>query len=150
MSQINTITLTQNDDWVVFTTFNKNLIQLFKSQIPTEYRKFINNQWLVYWTKLPILVTIIAKFYHVDYASLPSRWQMSIAGAKVQENPASNILDNYRDLHLQPTAPIELVRAVYEFLVLQYHPDHNGGLGDTEALGKVMQAYREIRKNNVK
>jgi hypothetical protein len=145
-----TIKLTQEGDWVVFSTNNQPLIKLFKSQIPTEYRKFEDYQWLVYWTKLPELVIILAKFYNLDYSNLPSKWQMFIAGAKVDAvSKPSNLLQAYETLHLLPSAPIELVKTVYSLLVFKYHPDHNDGQGDTKRLNEILKAYKEI-KNNTK
>ena len=51
----------------------------------------------------------------------------------------------YAVLHLQPTAPAELVRAAYKTLALLYHPDRGG---DTAEMQAINAAYEALSKSN--
>jgi len=102
---------------------------------------------MVHLDKLLDLVGLASKFYAVDWSKLPPDWQEIIAGGSVSSKPRRRPARKpspYAKLHLLDSAPKVLVKVVYEALLLQHHPDHNGGVGDHGKLNEVIAAYREI------
>ena len=145
---MNQLTLRRAGDWVFFKTNNAGFINCIRRGIlPLSYRKYdISNRcWLVWWERLPELVDIASRFYLVDWSELPGKWQMLIVGGEVKERrtPIKSSTP-YSKLHLLDTAPPSVVKAAYKALLLEYHPDHNDGIGDKEKLNEVIDAYREV------
>lgn len=56
-------------------------------------------------------------------------------------------LDDYKELHLQPTAPPEIVKASYKILAQKHHPDHGG---DSGQMIRLNLAYGRIIKSRDK
>ncbi len=127
-------------DWVTFRTKDNSFVSLVRSGItPISYRKFDSstNQWFVWKTQVPKLLSLAKKFFpEVDTSQVPESW------LTVQQDKS----DAYSKLFLTKEAPAELVKLVYESLVLRYHPDSNDGTGDATRLQEVLAAYRELRK----
>lgn len=60
----------------------------------------------------------------------------------IEGNGVKSLMDSYKTLGLQPGVGKEIVEAVYQTLVKQYHPDANTGA--TPAVKKIAEAYREV------
>ena len=150
------LVLTPIDNWVCLRgQTNNSFVSLLKSTVrPISFRKFdvTENCWMVYWTKLREVIDLSRTFYDViDWSMLPDNWQIFIAGGRIDGNTSvradattSVLSDYYRMLYVVDNAPMEVVKACYNALVLMYHPDHNAGAGDTERFQEVVEAYRKI------
>ncbi len=141
--------LYQDDDWVCFKNRHPGFLQCVRSGIlPVEHRRFdsAQKQWMVYWERLPTLVSIANKFFgEVDRSSLPSAWQLYAAGGTLPpRTKLSKRTTAFNILFLTDDAPLEVVKASYSALVLMYHPDSNDGKGDPERLQQIVEAYHSI------
>jgi curved DNA-binding protein CbpA len=59
--------------------------------------------------------------------------------------------DLYRVLQVDPSADPEVIEAAYKRLALKYHPDHNRGDAQAEALMKrINEAYRVLGKRDLR
>ncbi len=132
--------LAKADDWVTLKTANNAFASTIRLGIkPISYRKFdaATNQWYVHKKQVPLLIKLAHKFYQdIDVSQIPQNW---ITG-EVEKD-----VNSYAALYLTPEAPQSVVRAVYEVLVSECHPDHNDGLGDPVRLQEVMAAYKNIK-----
>lgn len=142
--------------------YNRRFHDLVKFGVkPTVYRTWnkLHSRWRVHVTRLPMVVIFGKKFFgHVDYSELPDSIQIELvrqlqeAERNQQEKlppQMSTILpmrqeQAYRALHLLPTAPPQVIRAVYKALALLLHPDHGG---DEEAFKHLQKAYEVLRKD---
>ncbi len=57
--------------------------------------------------------------------------------------PDASLSSAYRELHLLPSAPPELVTAAYRTLAQLHHPDHGGDTGAMVALNAAVDVIRE-------
>ncbi len=65
-----------------------------------------------------------------------------------REDSSSVLLEAYQALHLQPTAPPELIPVVYRALARLHHPDIGGATGDMVAVNRAyeqLSAHTEAR-----
>lgn len=126
--------------------------------IPVNKRRYEDGNWWVYESELLKLVQLGYQIHgHVDYSELPDELQMRIAQEKknwrqVKQPPAkkraiSSLSEDYRTLHLQPSAPWYIVEAVWKALVKRVHPDRGGS--DAEFC-KTKEAYDRIRDEQEK
>ena len=133
--------LARVDDWATFRTSNNAFANVVRLGIkPISYRKFdkTTGQWYVHKTQLSSLLGLTKKFFSdVDTTDIPQSW---ITGESVAAP------DCYDALYITKQAPIQIVKAVYETLMLMYHPDHNDGEGNPARLQEVLKAYRTICK----
>jgi hypothetical protein len=143
------LVLRRRDWWVCFHATNSAFVSCIQTGItPVSCRKFDKESqtWEVWWEKLPELVSLAKRFYQVDWSELPSSWQMLIVGGKTrtQRRKPITVVTPHSKLFLTDGAPVSVVKAAYQALLSEYHPDHNGGEGDRERLKEVISAYREI------
>lgn len=116
-----------------------------------EKRKLASNVWHVHESCLPeLFAKAKATGFHsvLDYACAPVSLKFKIdAVLKVKKASimVSNTSDPYSTLHLLPSAPDSIVKAVYKALVLLHHPDQGGS---TEDLLKVQSAYKSIQQSS--
>jgi hypothetical protein len=146
--------LKQEGDWIAFRTTNTVFVNCVKSGVtPVAYRKYdsANRQWLVHHTKGKTLLGLASRFYTVDRGELPLQWQLLMAGGKASNKttPTPEVGNSpYAVLYLLDNAPLSVVKVVYKTLLLEYHPDHNDGVGDKDRLQEIIVAYRKITSKN--
>jgi DnaJ-class molecular chaperone len=98
----------------------------------------------VYWKQLRTVADAAKRFYdHVDWSTLPTDWQLYLAGAEVPapQLPAPTT-DPYAMLFVTADAPLEVIRAAYKALAVIFHPDHGG---TEQRMTELNNAYTEIR-----
>ena len=135
--------------------YSKRFVDFVRYGIkPLSYRRWDGNskRWEVHVAKLAVVI-LFAKshFDHVDYRSLPQDLQIKIVAEMQGKQTAQETLrghnrallrpDPYLELHLQPTAPWEVVKAAYRALALLHHPDHGG---NAEDFRRIQEAYEEL------
>jgi hypothetical protein len=55
--------------------------------------------------------------------------------------PRPKPVDPYKTLHLLPSAPPEVIKAVYKVLAMKHHPDHGGS---EETMKRLNEAYGKL------
>src|SRR5690349_7539483 len=126
------LVLEQEGNWVRLKgAYSKPFVDFIKTGVrPVAYRDFDaeSKLWRVYWSQLPLVVHAGKKYFdHVDWSSLPEKWQMYAAGAHVPQAETSLASESpFGVLFLTEDAPMEVVKASYRALSLMYHPDHHG------------------------
>lgn len=149
------LTLRKMDNWIVFRATNSSFVSLIKSGIvPASYRKYDAETqcWCVHVEKIREIVDLASRYYEVDWSNLPASWQGMITGEEPRRRAKSRRKTSvknspYSKLFLLDTAPRSLVKAAYQALLIEYHPDHNDGEGDQVKLNEVINAYRKIINN---
>lgn len=123
-----------------------SLIESLKDYISPHERRYdpSKRQWLInsaafddisLWTEYA-QQTFAAR---VEWSVLNKKEQRTHGSSKRAYKPHTPVkADFYATLHLQPTAPPELIRAAYKCLAMKHHPDHGGS---TEVMQKLNQAY---------
>jgi hypothetical protein len=145
----------QDGEWVrCVGGYDKEFINFLKYGVrPTSYRSYDSRQriWKFHHSWLPHVAPIArARFGEVDWASLPTEWQMQIAGAKntppsgyPQAVDKSVNKSPYATLFVVEHAPLEVVQASYKALARKYHPDVSG---DRNKMAELNEAYDLIKK----
>lgn len=134
--------------------YNKQFVDFIRYGIrPTSYRSYDarDKVWMIHHTWLPHVVPVArAQFDEVDWSSLPTEWQMNIAGARAQSQrrypqPVDNSVNKspYAILFVTENAPREVIQASYKALARKYHPDVSG---DEKKMVELNSAYAEITK----
>lgn len=132
------LNLDQTGSWIIITgSYNEPFLKELKNVLNRSHRFWDGEKklWLVSISKKAELLRMIANYFDtiefLDERLMPK---------------AKNLEDeNYRMLHLLPTAPLELIKAAYRTLALIYHPDRNSGNG--EKMTKLNVAYTNVMKN---
>lgn len=143
------LTLKQREPcWVEIWGLGGRLMAAVRYGVKLGYRQYDNTTqiWLVHYTWLGWLVHLARSYgYSIDYASLPTTWQLRAAGAQLSgENGTSVLAESpYLKLHVLEDAPIEVVRAAYKALAQIHHPDAGGS---AERFREVSDAYQAILK----
>lgn len=150
------LTVTEWDEERQFATlsfsYNRRFLDWLKLGVkPDSYRIYdpVNRTWKVHLKRLPLVINFARRhFTQVNYQVLPDWVQMQVASEKAQEarqtlwEPVRGS-DPFTTLYLLPTAPWEVVRAVYKALAVIHHPDHGG---NTETFQRINCAYLELEK----
>ena len=132
------------------TPFDEAFITALKAAIPARQRKWRPELrlWRVDRSAGDVLDTLLWRFFggyevvHPGELGLDSG-QHRQAGPQAQHRlPAEQ---TYAVLHLQPTAPAELVTAAYRVLAKLKHPDHGGS---TQEMQQINAAYAVLSKSN--
>lgn len=134
------LTIKREGNWAkLLGNLNGKLSLYIRNYIkPTSYRKFEKGSWLVYFTKLPEVISVASKDYNsITYIEVPEEWK---SGTSVIIDTS----ESYKCLYLQENAPLEVVKAAYKALAIIYHPDHHQGSSDQ--MIKLNQAYETITK----
>lgn len=97
-------------------------IKHIRYSIPVQYRKFENKYWYVHEKHIEGLRQLLGA------SSL---------------NTTAVIEDPYAVLHLRPTAPPAIIKAVWRELAKLLHPDHGG---DPEQFRRAKEAYDSLTK----
>lgn len=122
--------------WALAFDYSAEMVQALKDHIPARDRKWCPEirQW---WFKPGMLASVqtLAERHcgSVHYIERDS------AGLEAAI-PAATVAA-YRTLHLQPSAPDELVKAAYRVLCKLHHPDAGG---TTHAMQQVNDAYSKL------
>lgn len=130
------VIITLAGDAVIAFDYDPAVVSRLKAEIPPPYRSWQPERktWRIEAPfvshALSILRTAFATV-HIDDVREASRSAPRSSGPP----------DAYTVLHLQPTAPRELVDAAYKCLARLHHPDRGG---DTEAMQAINQAYQEV------
>jgi hypothetical protein len=90
-------------------------------------------------------------FQWLDYAhaELGARVEWQTSSDRTREKPPEpppakpkpKAVDPYVTLHLLPSAPPEVVKAVYKVLAMKHHPDHGGS---EETMKRLNEAYGRL------
>ncbi len=132
----------QSGDSYVF----KSLIDALKNFVSPVYRKYEPNArkwvvgepatesfrgWLAY-----ARTTFNARIEWIGeaYADPESEWTPP-------PPPRPKPVDPYKTLHLLPSAPPEVIKAVYKVLAMKHHPDHGGS---EETMKRLNEAYGRL------
>jgi hypothetical protein len=88
-------------------------------------------------------------FQWLDYAhaELGARVEWQTSSDRKREKPPEpppakpKASDPYTALHLLPSAPPEVIKAVYKVLAMKHHPDHGGS---EETMKRLNEAYGKL------
>lgn len=128
--------------WLRFERYDADLVDELKRRLPLRRRGWDPDRKL--WWVTADQVDGLAMLFVVSGVDLV---HVSPSDLGLVDAPAGvNLVDAYRTLHLQPTAPAELVTAAYRILAKAHHPDRGGTTVDMQ---RINQAY-EIAVNNRK
>ncbi len=141
MNKRNTANATFLDAWTVELRFpfSQTLVEDLKTKIPASYRSWDPERkvWSVQaldpgWAELA--AELLQRAF--PYATISER----AANRQSQQSGGS---DDFRVLHLLPSAPPALVRAARKVLSLEMHPDHGGSHGAMVALNLAYERLEE-------
>lgn len=128
----------------------KRVIEYLRYSTKTTHRYYDDEHWFVHETLLPALVRMCyAEGRYVDYSDLSDSLQMLLAEAKhtsidLPKPSGSSLTLAHAALHLLPSAPKSVVKAVYKALALEHHPDKGG---DANVFSKITEAYKQIMED---
>ena len=118
------------------TPYNKDFISRLKEEIPKDYRYWDKDErvWVVNYSFEDELLALCSTYYNnvVKYG------ERRYATTAITSSPA------YGTLFLLPSAPKEVVLAVYRVLAKLYHPDVNKKSDANEVMKKINIAFDEI------
>lgn len=122
--------------WALAFDYSPAMVQAIKDNVPSRDRKWCPEirQW---WFKpglLAVVQTLAER--HCGAVHYIERDSAGLEAAI----PAATVAA-YRALHLQPSAPDELVKAAYRILAKRCHPDAGG---DTTTMQAINSAYSLI------
>lgn len=124
---------------------NPKFHQLLKYRIKSSQRHYYSgdNSWYVKDVAIVQLVRFGKQcFDRVVYKDLPAHLQLKIAASKGNSlHKAVTEQDPYQVLHLQTSAPLEVIKAAYKALAHLHHPDKGG---DQVTFTQINDAYVEI------
>jgi hypothetical protein len=145
---IATIIYRENEIWVR-TPFNKEFIDWIKSDVMIDCRHWDEEEkvWVISYSYEDDLIMECFKLFH-DVKRVGTR-SAKKTGPRAWKRPKQSPMDGwtaYDVLHIQPSAPPELIKAAYRVMVKLYHPDVYDGLDATDQMKKINDAYEKIRK----
>jgi hypothetical protein len=120
---------------------NVSVVERLKATIPSYNREWSPSQ--KHW--------LIAPFYIAEFAAV---LRAVYGECLVEELPAGTAEPTpirgerdlaFRELHLMPTAPVELVEASYCCLARLHHPDRGGSDARMRRLNEAVEVLRERR-----
>lgn len=130
-----------------FRNVSKFVSTYLKTGVDTSYRYFDEGYWFVHQEFLSRVVTIArSKSVVVDYHTLPDDIQILIASKRSTSNYTKSTQsygDAYSALHILPTAPEYVIKAVYRAMAKKHHPDQGG---EAEEFRRITEAYKELVK----
>lgn len=139
--------------WVRLHGAHGPLIATLKAGIRPYNRRRYNEEvglWEFHWDWLPQVVAWARRDYgHVDWADLPTTWQLRAAGAQIPHSGSLFVTEKstsetpYEILCVTEEAPMEVVSAAYKALARIHHPDVGG---EAPKFLKLAEAYNQIRK----
>lgn len=115
------------------TPYNKDFVSALKDKIPKDYRRWDPDE----------KVWVISYSYENRLIALCSTYFDNIAQYGEKRYTITSPLP-YQTLHLLPTAPKEVVLAVYRALSKLYHPDVSKDINATTKMVKINNAFDEI------
>lgn len=118
--------------------FHAELVELLKSQIPYRSREYVpsTKTWRIGDGFQDLALDLLLR--HFPDADVPHRARPH--AAPKAKPPGS---DHYAVLHLQPTAPPELISVVYRALAKLHHPDKGG---DPAAMRRLTEAHDALSR----
>ncbi len=119
--------------WALEFDFDQTMVDALKDNIPARERTWKPDlrQW---WFKPAQLMAVhVLAERHCGSVTYAAR-----AGDAPTAAASTEIVTAYRALHLQPTAPDELVKAAYRVMCKLRHPDKGG---DTASMQAINRAY---------
>lgn len=116
------------------------LVTDIKDAVPFRFRAYDSQtkQWTIDAAYADVAIRLLLR--HFPNASVPPRWRFR---SPWEEPPTPDRgADDYRVLHLLPTAPVELIETAYRTLARLHHPDRGG---DVLAMQRVNAAYASLK-----
>ncbi len=133
------IVITAYGEAILTFPFNRGLVEALKREVPAYARSYepATKAWTV---NQPYIATAgaLVEATFADVEVIDFRGARSSAPP-----PRTTPRTEYHVLHLQPSAPPELVEAAYRTLTKLYHPDRGG---DTETMAAINAAVSVIRR----
>lgn len=124
---------------------SKPFMEYLKYRVKVDRRRYDagTRAWMVHWRELRDVVAVARGYFQqIDWSTLPTEWQMYLAGAEFNAPVNEEISENpFSVLFVTEDAPIEVVKAAYKALVQVHHPDVGGS---TAAMTELNQAYEKI------
>jgi hypothetical protein len=130
------IVITAYGEAILTFPFNRGLVEALKREVPAYARSYepATKAWTV---NQPYIATAGA-LVEATFADVEVIDHSPSFSRPAPPTPRTE----YHVLHLQPTAPPELVEAAYRTLTKLYHPDRGG---DTETMAAINAAVSVIR-----
>lgn len=142
------LTLTYEEKYkLIKCSFDRNIefTQHLKYRIKASHRRYDSEDkcWYVKEVAITTLVRLGDTYFdRIVYKELPVYLQIKIADRKnIQLSKAVSGQTAYQVLHLQESAPLEVVKAAYKALAHIHHPDKGG---ETEMFTQINEAYEKI------
>jgi phage/plasmid primase-like uncharacterized protein len=143
------------------TPYDADFVDAPKATVPFRARKWDGNRkvWTVSHAHIAEAVQLLRQYFHVvdlhEYKAKTEREQrereqeqqrqreQQRQQQQERERRYSHGSSSYAVLHLQPTAPSELIKAAFHVLALLHHPDRGG---DLATMQKINHAYEELKR----
>jgi hypothetical protein len=144
----------------VSTPYESDFVDALKATVPSRGRKWDSDRKM--WTITPAYiddaVRLLEQYFHVvdlrEEKAKAEREQREREQEHQQQQEQERQREQhereqryrhgpYATLHLQPTAPPELIHSAWRCLAKLYHPDHGGNLSQMQ---KLNAAYEELRQ----
>lgn len=110
--------------------YDQDYIDAFKESIPSRKRKWdsTNKCWLIKEDCIEAALVLLRSYFgDFDYEQMED----------------TDTATAYADLHLLPSAPVEVVRAAYKALAKINHPDHGG---DCATMQRINNSFSIIEQ----
>lgn len=132
--------MTRTDDsWRVTFPFDRDVVESIKHLVPPHSRTYDPDERA--WYVAPRYGDSIRKLLHSVFVDVEIDEEETYYSPPPP--PSTPRHTEYTVLHLQPTAPKELVESTYKCLSRLYHPDRGG---DTEKMTELNEAVSTLRR----
>lgn len=126
------------------TPYEADFVDALKATIPSRARKWDGEHkvWTVTHAYIAEAVRLLNQYFTVvDLREEKTKEQREQEQQQERERRYGN--SSYAVLHLQPTAPPELIHSAWRCLAKLYHPDLGG---DLTMMQKINRAYEELKR----
>lgn len=124
---------------VVTFPYSATVVERLKVMIPSHDREWSPSQ--KHWLVAPLYVAQLATVLRAVYGECNVE---ELPAGTAEPTPIRGEIDvAYRELHLMPTAPAELVESAYRCLARLHHPDRGGSDARMRRLNEAVAVLRE-------
>ncbi len=131
------VVITASGDVILTFPYNRGLVEALKREEPSYARSYdpATKEWMVTQPYVAVAGALVE-------ATFPDTEVIDFSTNFSRPNPSPSAPDEYRTLHLLPSAPQELVEAAYKCLSRLYHPDRGGDTQKMQALNAAVSVIR--------
>ncbi len=128
-----------DDSWRVQFPFDRGVVESIKQMVPSHSRTFDPDEKA--WYVAPRYAELIRNLLESVFLEVEVDAERTAYTPPTGTTPRTE----YHVLHLQPTAPPELVEVAYRCLSRLYHPDRGGNHETMTAINEAVSIIRRTR-----